>query len=319
MSICITTFNMEKFIEKSLNSILMQVIDFNIEIVISDDASTDNTLKISREYKRRFPEIIHIIESPTNTGVILTLKRAIDACSSKYIAILDADDYWIMDTKLQKQFNLLEQDNNIGFVYTNFRYIDEYGNYGQLGINSNFIPPIKCNFIHYLLSPYISPSCIVFRKELINFNIFKILKIDKYASQEYALFLDLTSKSYGYFLDEPTMVYTVRQESLSRKKSYKEKIKTSYSSFETANKFIQSHPIPNNVNKIRVFKFYLKVLLTSWESMNFNIIKKFTTKLTLFQFLKYNPKATYIYIASKNKYLYRLFRPWVLRKRPPGK
>jgi len=319
VSVIITTYNMERYIKKSLESALNQITNFSYEIIISDDCSTDNTLKILEHYQIMYDKKVRIINSATNTGIIENIKRALKSAKGKYIAFLDADDYWITNDKLQKQYDILEKQLEIDYVYTNFKYIDENGICGGNGIDTKFRNPIKGNFIPYLLAPYISPSCICFKKQILDFQIFNELNTDKYSSQEYALFLDFTAKANGYFLNEITMHYTVRKNSLSRKNNFEDKIKTTQSSFEVANQFLKAHPIPYPINEKRIFNYNLKLLLISWESMNINVVKRFTTKLTLLQFLKYNPKATYIYIASKNKYLYQLFRPWVLRKRPPGK
>ena len=297
----------------------MQKVNFKFEIIISDDCSTDNTLKILQSYLQNDKIKIHLLRSEVNTGVVANFKRAIKAARGNYIAILDADDYWVSDTKLQKQYDILENKLENDYVYTNFRYIDENGIFGANGIGTKFSNPIKGNFMPYLLAPYISPSCICFKKKIIDFQIFDELKIDKYSSQEYALFLDFTFKTKGYFLNEVTMHYTVRRNSLSRKDNFEDKIKTTQSAFEVANHFLKTHPIPLSINDKRIFNYNLKILLISWESGNQNIVKNYANRLKLRKFLKYNPKATYIYIASKSKLLYKLFKPRVLRKRPPGK
>ena len=220
VSVIITTYNMECFIKNSIESVLSQKTSFPFEIIISDDCSTDQTIKIIKEYKTKFNDKIEIITSKTNTGIIENLKRAIRYAKGEYIALLDADDYWITNDKLQKQFNILEGHPDTGFVYTNFQYINETGTLGGAGILKHFRPPCKNDFLPYMMAPYISPSCILFRGDLINLNIFNYYSFNKYSAQEYLLFLDFVSKSKWHYLDKITMQYTVRKNSLSRQENY---------------------------------------------------------------------------------------------------
>lgn len=318
LSVCITTFNMEDYIARALDSVLKQKTDFEFEIIVSDDCSEDKTVEILRKYEALSTKAFTIITSAKNKGIIENCSLALKAAKGKYIAILDADDVWIKDDKLQKQVDILEKRSDIDFVYTNFRYIDEKGNQGGKGIADDFIPPPKHEFVTYLLNPYISPSVICFRQSLINMDRINIFIEKGFVSQEYALFLDFTKNGLGLYLNECTMCYTVRVGSHSRQPDIKRQIETARNNFDTGSWFIEENPIPDTLESVRAFNFRFKVLLASWASHNFDFVKQYTTNLKIKDFINHNPKATYIYIASKNKWLYKLVKPWVLRKRPPG-
>ncbi len=127
VSICCITYNHEKFIAASLDSMLMQETNFPFEIIIHDDCSTDNTATIVREYAEKFPHIISTvlqIENQYSKGFspfVPIYEKAV----GKYVAMLEGDDYWRDDLKLQKQVDFLEKNNDYVLSYSNSIVIDE--------------------------------------------------------------------------------------------------------------------------------------------------------------------------------------------------
>jgi len=113
LSICCITYNHEEFISESLDSFLMQETDFPFEIIVRDDASDDNTAKIIRKYKKRFPNIIKPICEKENgySRGIKPLKVITDKAIGKYIALCEGDDYWTDNKKLQIQVDILEKNS----------------------------------------------------------------------------------------------------------------------------------------------------------------------------------------------------------------
>ena len=116
VSICSITYNHEEFIAEALDSFLMQETDFPFEIIIGEDYSTDDTRKIIQEYVNKYPNIIKLIISEYNVGMLENSRRTIVACSGEYIAFCEGDDYWTDVEKLQRQVIFLE--NNPKFVAT---------------------------------------------------------------------------------------------------------------------------------------------------------------------------------------------------------
>lgn len=112
VSIICNTYNHEKYIRKTLNSFLMQKTNFAYEVLIHDDASTDNTASVIREYEAKYPNIIKPIYQTRNQyslGVNITDKYHLPRLQGKYIAICEGDDYWTDPLKLQKQFDTMEK------------------------------------------------------------------------------------------------------------------------------------------------------------------------------------------------------------------
>lgn len=135
VSVCLITYNQEKFIRETLDGILMQKTDFHVEVVIGEDCSTDSTRLICDEYISKFPDKIRSLYHTKNVGMaqnwILTMK----ACKGKYIAICEGDDYWTDPLKLQKQADLMEAHPEYSICAHNADIL-EYGNLKKL-------PPIN--------------------------------------------------------------------------------------------------------------------------------------------------------------------------------
>lgn len=111
VSVYCLAFNHEKYIRDCLEGFVNQKTNFRYEVIVHDDASTDNTADIIREYAERFPEIIKPIlqvENQYSKGVPIVEKYIFPKCRGKYIAICEGDDYWCDVNKLQKQVDSLE-------------------------------------------------------------------------------------------------------------------------------------------------------------------------------------------------------------------
>ena len=103
-------YNHAPYIFQAIDSVLQQHTDFRFEVLIGDDASSDNTSCIVRDYAKRYPEIIVPVIRETNLGATNNLYDLIERASGKYLAYLECDDYWCDITKLQQQVDFLENN-----------------------------------------------------------------------------------------------------------------------------------------------------------------------------------------------------------------
>lgn len=133
ISVVVFTYNHEKYLRESLDSILAQKTRFTFEIVIGEDCSTDGTLAICKEYEQRFPDIVRIVTSERNVGASHNVARTLHAARGKYIAMLEGDDYWCDTRKLEMQASVLSHETKVALCYHAQRVTkpDAEGNYRE--------------------------------------------------------------------------------------------------------------------------------------------------------------------------------------------
>ena len=118
VSVCTIAYNVEPYIRDTIEGVLMQKVNFDMEFIISEDASKDGTAAIIREYAETYPHLIRFIENKKNLGMNPNFAQAILACRGKYVAIVDGDDYWTDPNKLQTQVDFLESHPECSFCGT---------------------------------------------------------------------------------------------------------------------------------------------------------------------------------------------------------
>lgn len=107
VSVKMITYNQEKFIAQAIDSILMQKVNFDYEIVIGEDCSTDKTRDIVIDYRQRYPDKIRLLLNEKNLGMHPNSVQAYKACRGELVALLEGDDYWTSLYKLQKQVDFM--------------------------------------------------------------------------------------------------------------------------------------------------------------------------------------------------------------------
>ena len=169
VSVICLTYNHESYIRQCLDGFVMQKTDFAFEAIVHDDASTDHTAEIIREYEEKYPNIIKPIYQDENqfsknspfleTYVLPKLK-------GKYIALCEGDDYWTDPLKLQKQVEILDSNPNCTLCYHACKNIYEDG---FVGLSRDFGTDVKNSYsfkdIVYKYS--FQTATVMFRKELI--------------------------------------------------------------------------------------------------------------------------------------------------------
>ena len=137
VSVLVMTYNHEKFISQALESVAMQETNFEYEILISEDCSTDRTRQIALEFQKAHPENVRLLLSEQNIHSNEIVVRGIRAARGEYIALLDGDDYWTSLHKLQKQVDFLDNHPECSLCFHNARIFHEAD--GREG--RNWTPP----------------------------------------------------------------------------------------------------------------------------------------------------------------------------------
>lgn len=133
VSVAVITYNMEKYLPTLLESILKQEVNFKYEIIIDDDCSPDNSREIIKKYVEQYPDVIKPIYRDTNVGGSKNMYGVLKKCQGKYIAILEGDDFWEAEDKLQYQVDFLERhEEYIGMCCNSWCEHDEIPTYTNL-------------------------------------------------------------------------------------------------------------------------------------------------------------------------------------------
>ena len=203
------TYNHEPYIRQCLDGIVMQQTNFKFELLIHDDASTDGTANIIREYESKYPDIIKPIYQKENQyskkvpiGVTYLYPRA----KGKYIALCEGDDYWTDPLKLQKQVDFLEANPEYVMCSHRFKqYIQNEHSFiddGYLNIHSDVVYDLD-SLIDGFRYPH--TLTVLFRRSALNLNIYC-----KYAIPiDIILFYHLLQKGKGMMLKDDSAVYRI--------------------------------------------------------------------------------------------------------------
>ena len=141
VTVCIVSFNQERFIRHCLDSVVSQEVNFSYEILVSDDASTDSTALIISEFVSKFPDLITFIKRDKNVGSTENLLAIYRSAKGEYIAHLDGDDA-MLPGKLQAQVDFLNGHPECSFVTHNVQVIDGQGHIVQPYFSTLNLPQI---------------------------------------------------------------------------------------------------------------------------------------------------------------------------------
>lgn len=125
ISVVVITYFHERYISKTLDSILAQRTDLQYEILVGDDASSDRTPEIVRDYAVRYPNVIRPFFHQKNLGASRNIWELFQHAKGRYIAILEGDDYWADFDKLQKQWEFLEKNTEYSACCGKCLMVDE--------------------------------------------------------------------------------------------------------------------------------------------------------------------------------------------------
>jgi glycosyltransferase involved in cell wall biosynthesis len=126
VSVILITYNHEKYIREAIESVLMQHINYDVEVIVADDCSTDETLDIIKLYESKTLFAFRYFQQQENIGLVKNYQRAFAAASSEYVAVLEGDDYWTDPYRLQKHIDFLDTHFECVMTYNrNVSYLQE--------------------------------------------------------------------------------------------------------------------------------------------------------------------------------------------------
>ena len=160
VSIFCLTYNQEKYICQCLNNLVNQKTNFDYEILVHNDASTDSTSEILKGYEEKYPNKIKLINQTENQysrNVRIIGKFLLPIAKGKYVAWCEGDDYWCDENKLQKQYEIMENNQSCNLCISRVQAINEDGTkskrtYPRFNLNSGIID--DDDFINYVISDF---------------------------------------------------------------------------------------------------------------------------------------------------------------------
>lgn len=208
ISIFCFTYNHAKYIRDAIDGFLMQKIDRELEIIIHDDASTDDTIRILKEYERQYPELIHVIyetenqyskyKYPPRFSYYLMKKEA----RGDYIAICEGDDYWTDPGKLQMQTDYMESHPDCVMTGHDAELLNcRTGEKKRLELLSGEMDMTADDLINGIRD--ITSASMVFRREILDMDSFFLdMKVGDYPLKLYSL-----TKGKIHYFDKVMSVY----------------------------------------------------------------------------------------------------------------
>lgn len=224
LSVRLMTYNHENFIIEALTSINAQQTNFEFEVVIGDDFSTDSTLELIKAFKFTNPNIhvnlLHRVKGETyhalrqKHGRIYNFFDILNHCQGNYIALLDGDDYWIDPLKLQKQVDFLEQNKEYGFCFTRFKTYNESLKTFKIDSNSRYFENqsdfVEFNTNVFVKGWHIGTQTLVFKNSL-----FPYCGIKKYTFfRDVYLIAEMLMLQNGVCLNDICAVYRLHNQSI---------------------------------------------------------------------------------------------------------
>lgn len=269
VSIDTLSYNHAKYISQCLDGLLKQRTNFAFEILVCDDASTDDTAKLIHEYEEKYPNIVVPLyqkENKYSKGIKMSATYQFPRAKGKYIAICEGDDYWIDENKLQMQVDFLEKNSEYGMCYTNFNIYYQNKKKFEYDLfttqSEKFLKQYDSLEQWILKKGYIAPMTWVFRKSL----------IDNYDSMNscdgtYVLVAHFMANSKILCLDKTTATYRVLEESASHSKSLEKLYKRHKNLREVQYKLIDKYNLDNSL-KSKVDEDYCRSGIKLFVALN---------------------------------------------------
>jgi len=207
VSVIIVVYNGEKYIEQAIKSVLNQTYD-NIELIVVDDGSTDNTAQIIKKYKN----IKYIYQKNKGQGAARNLGLA--NASGDYIAYLDADDLY-EPNKIEEQIKILKKENDVDIVYNDLKVVDDKLNY-LYTLKSEGIYDKREDLLANIIYRQVvqGPVCIILRRKCI-----EDIKWNENLSYafDYDYTMSLCLKYKFKYLEKPLYIYRRHENNISNK------------------------------------------------------------------------------------------------------
>lgn len=253
-------YNQDKYIRETLEGFVMQKTNFPFVAIVHDDASTDNTAVIIREYAQKYPNIINPIYETENQyskpgnplGKIMM--QAIEKTGAKYVAYCEGDDYWTDPLKLQKQADFLENNPDYSLVCCN---ADNYIQTEKRLIKCQFIKKGTFDINYLIIQNNIVTCSTMLRKNLLNLYYKETtLHSSGLYFGDYQLWLYMSTLGKCMYLSDIMCVYRICPSGVSKMKHDAQRIKWMHSRLSVLDYYTNKYNVDDDAKVKAYFNFY---------------------------------------------------------------
>lgn len=200
VSVIMGIYNCEETLSRAIDSIVNQTYT-NWELIMCDDASTDNTYSIAKEYEKKYPNKIIVLKNEKNMRLAASLNRCLEVATGKYIARMDADDISFLN-RLEKEINYMKMNPNCDCVGTGRIIFDEKGN-KYISISKEI--PTKESMLYGV--PFAHPTIMMKKSVYDDLHGYSVCK-DTMRAEDADLWFRFFENNYkGYVIQEPLYFY----------------------------------------------------------------------------------------------------------------
>jgi glycosyltransferase involved in cell wall biosynthesis len=203
LSVLVPTYQQESYIGQCLESIINQIVDFPVEILVGDDCSSDATARVAASFAV-VDARIQVMSWPKNEGGLKNIDKLLQKAQGNYIAILEGDDFWLDMNHLSKSLDYLESHQRCNFTAANYLHLEGENISRKQKLATKTIQTLK--FWHLALGNFIQMGTIVYRRQL-----YCRIRDDFIALPlgDYPLVLSLLQGGEGAYLHHDAMAYRV--------------------------------------------------------------------------------------------------------------
>ena len=296
VSVCVMTYQHEKYITKCIQGIIDQKTDFTFEILIGEDCSTDSTRNICIQFAEKYPEKIRLFLHRRGNNILIgnrpsgrfNLLYNLFSAKGKYVALCEGDDMWIDNFKLQKQVDFLEKNKDCSIVFSGFKIQRSNGNISR---TIQYKRLEKLNISQFFSKHYYTRTVTLMFRDQVLSTPFESWMIDSFAADFVLKHRALIIGDFGY-INDITSIYSAQTiGSFSKRKTTTQIILKEYKDYLRALHYLDKYKtIPLVVKQKRIRDLRSEVY--------FKIAKSYKSKFEGLFFLIKNKRRVSIYHLS---------------------
>ena len=228
ISVVVITYNQEKTIARTLDSIINQKTNYKYEIIIGEDSSSDGTRSVCEEYQIKYPDIIVLLPKAPNKGLMGNYADCVASCRGKYVSQCAGDDWWGNENKLELQASVMEKHNDVGLVFgaTKIHNLDKGTVYDYKKSDIDIENRLKNTYQSLLQENFITALTVMFRKSLFD----NYVNLDQYKElgfmmEDFPMWLEMSNHTKFNYIPKILANYVIEEGSISNCRLIENKIK----------------------------------------------------------------------------------------------